>query len=77
MAIILAALVYFSGSLTKEEEEELLISPGMNSRKPEDKLIGGMHEETRVLLRQFYQEYNQELAQILGNTKFLWNDVQT
>ncbi|XP_053407712.1 carbohydrate sulfotransferase 15-like [Mercenaria mercenaria] len=62
--------------ITKEEEELVLTSPGRNARKPEDQLLGGMHEKTRILLSDFYQPYNQELAQIIGNTKFLWTDVK-
>ncbi|XP_060570879.1 carbohydrate sulfotransferase 15-like [Ruditapes philippinarum] len=60
--------------VTKEEEELVCTSPGRNARKPEDKLLGGMHEKTRSLLKEFYQPFNQELARMLGHTKFLWSD---
>jgi hypothetical protein len=67
-------LITTTGDVTKEEEELVCTSPGRNARKPEDKLLGGMHEKTRSLLKEFYQPFNQELARMLGHTKFLWSD---
>ena len=35
-----------------------------------------MHAETRTLLQKFYGPYNEDLAFILDDTKFLWNDTE-
>lgn len=61
--------------ITKDEENLIAASDVANTRKPEDQKLGGMRPETRELLRDFYEPYNQQVAQILRNTKFLWKDT--
>ena len=34
--------------------------------------IGPMKNETRIMLRRFYADHNRQLAQLLGDKKFLW-----
>ena len=36
--------------------------------------IGPMKNETETLLREFYAEYNEALAQLMGDRRFLWAD---
>jgi len=36
-----------------------------------------MHEETRELLEEFYHVYNEDLAAMFSDTKFLWRDKRT
>lgn len=43
-----------------------------NKRKKADRTVGAMLNETRRLLNDFYEPYNQELADILDDDKFLW-----
>eukprot|EP00057_Strongylocentrotus_purpuratus_P034699 XP_796225.3 PREDICTED: carbohydrate sulfotransferase 15 [Strongylocentrotus purpuratus] len=45
-----------------------------NARSPEKISIGPMLPETRQLLNDFYSPYNLELARMLGDDRFLWND---
>ena len=35
-----------------------------------------MLPETQQLLREFYRPYNEELAQMLNDQKYLWEDTQ-
>lgn len=67
-------MILFVGEITPSEEEMIMTSPRSNVRKEEDRKLGGMHEETRQLLTDFYSTYNEELAVMLGDTKFLWQD---
>ncbi|XP_041480638.1 carbohydrate sulfotransferase 15-like [Lytechinus variegatus] len=34
--------------------------------------IGGMFNETRIVLQEFYSEWNRDLSNLLGDTRFLW-----
>nr|XP_054769012.1 carbohydrate sulfotransferase 15-like [Lytechinus pictus] len=34
--------------------------------------IGGMFNETRTILQDFYSEWNRDLSNLLGDTRFLW-----
>lgn len=43
-----------------------------NKRKKSDRNVGAMLNETRRLLNEFYEPYNQELADIFEDDKFLW-----
>lgn len=37
--------------------------------------IGSMLPETKILLREFYAPFNEKLSTLLGDKKFLWDDV--
>ena len=43
-----------------------------NSREPKQQKLGDMWNKTRTLLQQWYAPYNQRLAQILNDDKYLW-----
>ena len=64
------------GQLTEEEADEIVEHANYNSRKASDRELGGMHDKTRTLLQKFYGPYNEDLAFILDDTKFLWNDTE-
>lgn len=66
--------VMFSGELTKAEEEQIASQTLTNVRKDEDKKLGGMHEDTRTMLEDFYHRYNEDLAAMLSDTRFVWRD---
>ena len=44
----------------------------VNQRK---KKVGKMLKFTQDLLRKFYYPYNKQLYELLGDKKFLWNDI--
>ena len=64
------------GQITEEEADEIEDHANYNARKPSDRELGGMHDKTRTLLQKFYGPYNEDLASILGDTRFLWNDTE-
>lgn len=39
------------------------------------KSIGSMLPETKTLLRDFYAPFNEKLSILLGDNKFLWDDI--
>ncbi|GFN84158.1 sulfotransferase [Plakobranchus ocellatus] len=61
-------------SLSEEEAEDVLEKPVFNRRRASDKKLGKMLPETRDLLKQFYRPYNVELARLLQDERFLWED---
>ncbi|KAM9324840.1 carbohydrate sulfotransferase 15 [Gastrophryne carolinensis] len=60
------------GPLNNEQEASITHKQASNSRRPADCSLGPMLPQTRQLLRDFYQPYNQKLAQMLSNSDFLW-----
>ncbi|CAB1416697.1 unnamed protein product [Pleuronectes platessa] len=65
------------GPLTKEIESEITRNPASNTRKPADKNLGPMLPITKEILRDFYTPFNEELAKVLRNDSFLWNNNST
>ncbi|KAK3796013.1 hypothetical protein RRG08_063398 [Elysia crispata] len=61
-------------SLSAEEAEDVLEKPVANPRRAQDKKIGKMLPETRALLTTFYYKYNVQLARLLDDGRFLWDD---
>ena len=47
-----------------------------NERGFADRSVGYMMEKSRRLLDEYYSPWNQRLAQLLANDKFLWQDVK-
>lgn len=43
-------------------------------RNSQDKAVGDMLPETRKLLTNFYRKYNEQLATMLGDQRFLWQE---
>ncbi|GFR79856.1 sulfotransferase [Elysia marginata] len=62
-------------SLSEEVAEDVLEKPRANPRRAKDKKMGKMLPETRALLTSYYHEYNVQLAKLLGDKRFLWDDV--
>lgn len=60
--------------ISPEEETLLMTSTVSNPRKPEDKVLGGMNEDTRALLSDFYKPYNIALVKLLHDPKYMWED---
>lgn len=61
------------GSVSKQVEAALTKKSKYNTRREADQKVGPMLPATRVLLRQFHQPFNHELAALLDNEAFLWN----
>ncbi|XP_046581263.1 carbohydrate sulfotransferase 15-like [Haliotis rubra] len=59
--------------LTKSEMTPILELKRSNTRKAAAQRVGEMLAETRQLLTYFYGRYNKELANILSDTKYLWD----
>lgn len=60
------------GPLSVEQEASVTHKQASNSRRPEDCSLGPMLPHTRQVLIDFYQPYNQKLAQVLADRAFLW-----
>lgn len=60
------------GALSVEQEASVTHKQASNSRRPEDCSLGPMLPHTRQVLIDFYQPYNQKLAQVLADRAFLW-----
>lgn len=63
--------------LSDKEFSNVLKTPIANKRKKKDKRVGKMREETKTILKEFYDPYNRELASLLGDNRFLWNTEPT
>ncbi|XP_040292062.1 carbohydrate sulfotransferase 15 [Bufo bufo] len=60
------------GPLSVKQEASVTQKQASNSRRPEDCSLGPMLPHTRQILIDFYQPYNQKLAQMLADRAFLW-----
>ncbi|KAG7165948.1 Carbohydrate sulfotransferase 15-like [Homarus americanus] len=62
------------GNLTEEEEKRVNMAPvrNKNRNKPD---IGKMFESTANILREFYEPYNRDLACLLQDSRFTWQDI--
>ncbi|RUS85537.1 hypothetical protein EGW08_006680 [Elysia chlorotica] len=57
--------------LSKEALQRISNLKEKNTTKKKS-LVGDMLPETKVLLRRFYSEHNEKLAQLLGDERFAW-----
>ena len=57
--------------LSRKETERIAQMKEKNTNKKKVS-IGQMFPETEVLLRQFYSEHNEKLAQMLKDDRFAW-----
>ena len=65
----------FVGPFTKEEETRILNTAiRVNKRNPAERRLGDMWNETRKLLTEYYSSYNEKLAKLLEDDRFLWSD---
>ena len=62
------------GPLSIQEQQSVLKQPQENTRKASDRQLGKMLPETRQLVDDFYASYNTDLARMMEDDKFLWND---
>ena len=46
-----------------------------NRRKAADRVKGEMLDKTKALLDSFYRPFNKRLVELLGNGKFLWDEL--
>ncbi|XP_042885797.1 carbohydrate sulfotransferase 15-like isoform X1 [Penaeus japonicus] len=60
--------------LTEEEEELVNIAPIHNKSKRK-KIVGKMLNSTAYILQDFYRRFNADLAELLGDSKFTWEDT--
>lgn len=63
--------------LNQDEADEITDQANYNSRKASDKELGGMHSKTRKALQKFYRPFNEDLATILKDKRFLWQDIDS
>ncbi|OWF50979.1 carbohydrate sulfotransferase 15-like [Mizuhopecten yessoensis] len=59
--------------LSDSEFKHVIHVPIANKRKHKDKRVGQMLDKTKQILQEFYEPYNQELATLLGDDRFLWS----
>ena len=69
-AYLLLSLDYLSDEVSMHIRKH----DAVNTRKDSTNHIGPMLPETRQLLLDFYAPFNQELAELLNDDKYLWND---
>lgn len=62
------------GKLPKKSEQHVLQLGGRtkNQKKSQFKAVGAMWNVTRVILDNFYRPFNEEIAQLLDDDRFLW-----
>ena len=68
---------FISGELNQDEADEITDQANYNSRKASDRELGGMHSKTRKALQKFYRPFNEDLATILKDKRFLWQDYDS
>ncbi|KAL5016159.1 hypothetical protein ScPMuIL_005748 [Solemya velum] len=61
------------GPIDDKRETVIRETPDVNKRKPVLKALGNMLPKTRRMLNKFYSVYNQQLATLLDDNRFLWN----
>lgn len=61
-------------ALTEEEEKVVNMAPVLNKnwKKP---TIGKMLESTEKILKEFYKPYNRDLADLLKDSRYEWEDI--
>ena len=69
-------LIYYLilGPLTKDEEFKMVNMPLQNVNQHRKK-VGKMKKSTHDMLRKFYYPYTKQLYELLGDKRFLWNDI--
>ncbi|KAJ8021738.1 Carbohydrate sulfotransferase 15 [Holothuria leucospilota] len=60
-------------SITSLQKACKVKSKNVNDKKKAE--VGPMLEKTKILLREFYSRWNQDLASLLQDDRWLWNDV--
>lgn len=63
-----------TGPLTDDEEEVVNTEPIHNKSKRK-KTVGKMLNSTAYILREFYRKFNSDLAELLGDSRFTWEDT--
>lgn len=63
-----------AASMTKEEKDVVMEHVTVNVGDLYEKL-GPMLPETISVLNEFYEPFNQQLAQLLDDEQFLWRDI--
>ncbi|KAL8616604.1 hypothetical protein ACOMHN_036636 [Nucella lapillus] len=61
--------------LRRDEGNAVIHLPIANKRRLKDRDVGPMWDQTRQTLHEFYQPHNHQLARLLRDPRFLWNDV--
>ena len=64
------SFLLFSDEPQRDAMDKIVYLPEANKRSETNELLGDMREDTRVLLYQFYQPFNSELAMLLEDDKF-------
>lgn len=55
--------------LSEAEEQRMTLAPRSNSQSTK---YPKMLEETKKMLKEFYAPFNQKLAKLLGDDRYLW-----
>ncbi|KAI8793215.1 carbohydrate sulfotransferase 15 [Biomphalaria glabrata] len=58
----------------KDSELEAIAEESTKQKTKNNSSVGLMFSETRSILEEFFASFNQDLATLLGSTKFLWRD---
>ncbi|KAL8577017.1 hypothetical protein ACOMHN_065621 [Nucella lapillus] len=62
--------------MIRQQEKRVLQLPKANTRRLEDQKLGSMLPETRQALQEFYRPHNHQLAELLQDTQFLWQEEE-
>ena len=65
----------YTGELTAVEMQSVVKSQEQYIRKASYKEKGPMLKETRELLTEFYQPFNEKMAELTGDSQFLYMDT--
>lgn len=61
-------------SPTPDEDKRINVHKVYNKNKKKS-LVGDMFDSTRKILQEFYKPYNKDLANLLNDPKFKWEDI--
>ncbi|KAH9520053.1 Carbohydrate sulfotransferase 15 [Bulinus truncatus] len=58
-----------------DSELEKIVQEEIKYQTPIKKTIGPMLPETRAILEEFFARFNEDLASLMGDSRFLWRDA--
>lgn len=73
--IIYRPTVSFSEPLSQKEMQRNLNMNIKHTGEYKGKQVGGILNETKYLLKQFYKPYNEDMARLMNEPKYLFIDT--
>lgn len=58
-----------------DDEEEVVNTEPIHNKSKRKKTVGKMLNSTAYILREFYRKFNSDLAELLGDSRFTWEDT--